>query len=190
MYSSDSEGNLAIWNTETLKLEVVLPFACGKIRRMILNSNGSKLFLACQDGNVRILETTFYNLIEEFHCHPNGLTAFALFPENENHLLTGGKDAHLKLWNLETKKCLKKIPAHNYVIYDVLFLDSKHFVTISRDKSIKVWDVASFTVLQKIDFKRGGHKHSVNSIIKISDLSFTTCSDDKSIRLFSNNDLL
>lgn len=190
LYSSDAEGNLAVWNTETLKLEVILPFACGKIRRMMLNSNESKLYLSCQDGILRVLETTYFNLIEEFSCHPNGLTAFALVSGNENQLLTGGKDAHLKLWDLETRTCLTSIPAHNYVIYDILFLDSKHFVTVSRDKSIKVWDSDQFAVIQKIDIKRGGHKHSVNSIIKISDLSFATCSDDKTIRLFSKSNLL
>jgi WD40 repeat protein len=189
LYSTDSDGNLAVWNTESLKLELILPFSCGKIRRMMLNSEESKLYLACQDGIIRVLDTTFFNLVDEISCHSSGLTAFALYPENENLLLTGGKDAYLKLWDLETKSCLKSVPAHNYVIYDILFSDSKHFVTISRDKSIKVWDTESFNVVQKIEFKQGGHKHSVNSILKIDEYSFATCSDDKSIKLFSGNGL-
>ncbi|MBM3186667.1 MAG: hypothetical protein FJZ67_10230 [Bacteroidetes bacterium] len=184
-YSSDSDGNLAVWNSVSLKLEVFLPFACGKIRRMSLNSDESKLYLACQDGFVRVLETEFYNLIDEYFSHEGGVISINLHPENENQLFTGGKDAHLKIWNLNSKKCEKSIPAHNYAIYDILFLDKETFVTISRDKSIKIWDRKSLRVLQKIDAKSKGHIHSVNSIVKLDDSSFATASDDKTINCFS-----
>lgn len=183
-YSSDADGNLAVWNSDSLKLEVFLPFACGKIRRMSLNPDESKLYLACQDGFVRVLETEYYNLIEEFFAHEGGATSITLDRENENYLFTGGKDAHLKIWNLNSKKCEKSIPAHNYAIYDILFLD-KTFVTISRDKSIKIWDRESLSFLQKIDAKSKGHKHSVNSILKLNDTTISTASDDKTINIFS-----
>jgi WD40 repeat protein len=185
-YSCDADGNLAVWNTSSLKLELFLPFNCGKIRRMTLNSDESKLFLACQDGFIRILETHFYNLIDEIYTHEGGVTALCLDPNNETIFLTGGKDAHLKVWNLTTKRCIKSIPAHNYVIYDVLFLVYDKFVTISRDKSIKIWDKKTFSVIQKIDSKSKGHKHSVNSIVKLNETSFVTASDDKTIKCFSS----
>jgi WD40 repeat protein len=189
-YSCDNDGNLAVWNTNSLKLELFLPFNCGKIRRMTLNSDESKLFLACQDGFIRILETNFYNLIDEFYAHEGGVTALCLDPNNEIILLTGGKDAHLKVWNLTTKCCIKSIPAHNYVIYDILFLEYDKFVTISRDKSIKIWDNETLSVLQKIDSKSKGHKHSVNSIVKLNETSFVTASDDKTIKCFSSIELI
>lgn len=184
-YSSDADGNLAVWNTDSLKLEVLLPFDCGKIRRMSLNSDESMLYLACQDGFVRVLETEFYNLIDEFFSHEGGTTSINLDPENENYLFTGGKDAHLKVWNLNSNQCEKSIPAHNYAIYDILFLNEKSFVTLSRDKSIKIWSKETLSVLQKIDAKSKGHKHSVNSIVKLDDSSFATASDDKTINYFS-----
>ena len=183
-YSCDSDGNLAIWSSESLNLDVFLPFACGKIRRMLLNSDETKLYLACQDGFVRVLETDFYNLVDEFYAHEGGVTALCLDSNNETILFTGGKDAHLKVWNLTTKRCIKSIPAHNYVIYDILFLVYDKFVTISRDKSIKIWDKETFSVIQKIDSKSKGHKHSVNSIVKLNENSFVTASDDKTIKYF------
>ena len=184
-YSSDADGNLAVWNSDSLKLDVFLPFACGKIRRMSLNSDESKLYLACQDGFVRVLETEFYNLIEEFFAHEGGTTSISLDRENENYVFTGGKDAYLKVWNLNSNQCDKIIPAHNYAIYDILFVQNETLVTISRDKSIKIWDRESLRVLQKIDAKSKGHKHSVNSIVKLNDSSFATASDDKTINYFS-----
>lgn len=184
-YSCDSDGNLAVWNTDSLKLELILPFNCGKIRRLVLNSDETKLFLACQDGSVRILDTEYYNVIDEFYTHEGGATAIALDPMDETILYTAGKDAHLKVWDLKTRKCIKNIPAHNYVIYDIMFLNLKQLVTISRDKSIKIWHKEYLNVIQKIDAKSNGHKHSVNSIVKLDDTKFATASDDKSIKCFS-----
>ena len=184
-YSCDSDGYLAVWDLVSLRLELILPFNCGKIRRMDLNSDGSKLFLACQDGFIRILDTEFYNLIDEIFTHEGGASAVKIDPNNETNLLTGGKDAHLKVWNLTSKKCVKSIPAHNYVIYDILFINNEKFITISRDKSIKVWDKESLNVIHKIDVKSKGHKHSVNSIVKLNEDCFATASDDKTVKCFS-----
>ena len=155
----------------------------------MLNKDETLLFLACQDGFVRILDTAYFNLVAEFFGHEDGVTCFSLFPEAERYMLTGGKDAHLILWDLETKTCLKSIPAHNYVIYDILYFDAKHFLTISRDKTIKVWDSKAMQVIQKIDSKKGGHKHSINSVLRVDQHNFATCSDDKSIKLFTRTGL-
>jgi WD40 repeat protein len=150
---------------------------------MCLDETGSKLFLACQDGYVRILETEYFNQIGEFYAHENGVTSLAFITEN-NQLITGGKDAILRIWNLETMQQIKAIPAHNFVIYDIQFLNSDEFITVSRDKSIKIWSLEKLIVLQKIEFKNGGHIHSVNKIQQLNATTFATCSDDKRIMIW------
>ena len=183
LYSTDADGNLAIWNTENYDLQLFLPFDCGKIRRMCLDETGSKLFLACQDGYIRILETEYFNQIGEFYAHENGVTSLAFHTESKQ-LITGGKDAILRIWNLETMQQIKAIPAHNFVIYDIQFLNSAEFITVSRDKSIKIWSVNNLGVTQKIEFKNGGHIHSVNKIQQLNATTFATCSDDKRIMIW------
>ena len=183
LYSTDVDGNLAIWNAENYDLQLFLPFDCGKIRRMCLDETGSKLFLACQDGYVRILETEYFNQIGEFYAHENGVTSLAFHTESKQ-LITGGKDAILRIWNLETMQQIKAIPAHNFVIYDIQFLNSAEFITVSRDKSIKIWSVNNLGVTQKIEFKNGGHIHSVNKIQQLNATTFATCSDDKRIMIW------
>jgi WD40 repeat protein len=180
LYTTDAEGNLAVWNTQDLQLQLILPFDCGKIRRMALNPEGSKLFLACQDGTVRVLETDFFNQLEDFFAHVDGASSIAVNPQN-TLLFTGGKDAILRIWDLQTFQQVKAIPAHNYVIYDIQFLSDEQLITVSRDKSIKIWDAITLTVAQKIEFKNGGHIHSVNKIQRIDSDTFVTCSDDKRV---------
>ena len=183
LYSTDADGNIAIWNTENYELQLFLPFDCGKIRRMCLDETGSKLFLACQDGYVRILETEYFNQIGEFYAHENGVTSLAFHTESKE-LITGGKDAILRIWNLETMQQIKAIPAHNFVIYDIQFLNSDEFITVSQDKSIKIWSLNNLAVTQKIEFKNGGHIHSVNKIQQLNTTTFATCSDDKRIMIW------
>ena len=76
---------------------------------------------------------------------------------------------------------VKKIPAHNYAIYSIVSLNNKNTIlTSSRDKTIKVWS-SDLTFMQRLDFKDGGHKHSVNKIRKLDEDRFVSVSDDKSI---------
>jgi len=56
-------------------------------------------------------------------------------------LLTGGRDAHLNIWQTDSYELIKSIPAHNWAIYDIVFNpDTTLFATASRDKTIKIWD--------------------------------------------------
>ena len=57
LYAADADGNLSVWDTTSLELLAYLPFDCGKIRRIAVSADGSKIALACQDGRVRILNT-------------------------------------------------------------------------------------------------------------------------------------
>lgn len=182
-YSADASGNVAVWSLDTWNLLLFLPTDCGKIRRMVLDKEGKKMFFASQDGYITILETDYFNVIHNFQSHKDGATSLMLC-EEENYLFTGGKDALLKSWDLSSGLELKVLPAHNFVIYDIVKLNDKNFATVSRDKSIKIWSKNSLEVLLKIDAHKNGHHHSVNNIIALDERRFVTCSDDKTIRVF------
>lgn len=184
-YAADAAGNLSIWDSEKLELLVYLPLDCGKIRRMEIFSNGEFVALVSQDGFVRIFDTLLFNEISCFNAHLNGGTAVLLNPRNSNQLLTGGKDALLKIWDWKTGQLIQEIPAHNYVLYDIISIENgESFATCSRDKSIKIWNSTDFSFQQKIDFKYAGHRHSVNCLLEISPNLFCSGSDDKKIILW------
>lgn len=186
LYTADGEGTLSVWNTQTLELLLQLPFDCGKIRRIIPSINGNILYLCCQDGKIRCVDTTYFNLANEFFAHNDG--AGILLEIDKNTFITGGKDAHIKLWDAQSNIFFKSIPAHNYMIYDFIRLNETTVVSVSRDKTIKVWNMENFSVLQRLDLKKGGHRHSVNCAVKIDDTTFATASDDARIIVWKNND--
>lgn len=176
-YTSDADGNLGVWSSKDLNLLLFLPFACGKIRDIAVSPNGTKIALACQDGYVRVLETQFFNLLDQFFAHDAGVTS--LIWQTEAILFSGGKDAYITKWEWETKKKVKSIPAHNFVVYQ-LSINSEMLISCSRDKSIKFWDLNSLTPLHKLDVKVGGHFYSVNRLI-LNNSRLISVSDDKRI---------
>lgn len=182
VYSTDADGNLAIWKSGSWELLLFLPLQCGKIRDIHLNADGSLIFLACQDEKIRIFETNGYNEILAFNAHKDGTNCLHLFPQKPELLLSGGKDGHLRIWNWQEEKMLLEVPAHNFGIYRIVFLhEGKYFVTASRDKTVKLWDAATCNVIQRIERKHGGHSHAVNDLWKVNEHEFVSVGDDKRI---------
>ena len=186
LYVSDAEGNLSVWNANSLELLIYIPFDCGKIRSMAVSSTGDHFVLACQDGNLRTLETEFFNEIQTINAHKDGGASVLFHPTNEDLLISGGKDALIKIWKWKEELLVETIVAHNYAVYDLLSIhDGKQFVSASRDKTIKVWNSSDFSFVQRLESKNGGHRHSVNALAKIDEESFVSCSDDKRIIVWS-----
>lgn len=182
IYSTDADGNLAIWQSGSWELLLFLPLQAGKIRDIHTNSDGSLVFLACQDEKIRVFETSGYNEILAFRAHKDGANCLHLFQHKPALLLSGGKDGHLRIWNWQEEKMLLEIPAHNFGIYRIIFLqEGRYFVTASRDKTIKLWDAGTCQVLQRIERKHGGHSHAVNDLWKKDENAFVSVGDDKRI---------
>ncbi|MEN9399975.1 MAG: hypothetical protein RL632_1076 [Bacteroidota bacterium] len=181
LYSSDADGNVAVWDANTLAHQLFLPLGCGKIRRMSVSSDGAFLAIGGQDGFVRILDTDFYNEVSSFYAHQDGVSAVLFHPEKNEILYSGGKDAILRLWDWKSGTIQKEIPAHNFVIYDILYVpENSLIISASRDKTIKLWK-EDLNFVERIDLREGGHRHSVNSLVSYSKNQFVSASDDKRI---------
>ena len=181
VYSADAEGNVAVWDAITLDLQLFIPLGCGKIRRMSVSTCGEFLAVGGQDGSLRIFDTQYYNEISSFYAHQDGVSTIMFHPNKKNEVYSGGKDAIIRLWDWQSGSRLKEIPAHNFVVYDLIYLpDSKFIVSASRDKTVKIWS-EDLEFIERIDQRSGGHRHSVNTLVKFSDNQFTSASDDKRI---------
>ena len=179
----DTEGNLLVVDYSGSLLTSFL-LDCGKIRQLKRFDN--KLFAACQDGTWKQFELPTFNELQSIHAHEGGVTALTCFPSSHT-LLTGGKDAYLRLWDLVTGKELRAVPAHYQTIYGIEQLSSgRELVTVSMDKTIKIWDEESLRVKQRIEFRQQGHNRSVNGCITVTDNLFVSFSDDKQVIVWEN----
>ncbi len=179
--AGDAMGNLSVWNSLDLSLLLFLPLNCGKIRKINVKKDGKLLVVHGQDEKIRIFETTNFNEIITLSGHENGANCSLFYGDEEETLLSGGKDGLLKIWDWQAEKLLKTIPAHNFAIYDLCLANRETIISASRDKSLKIWSTKDLEFMQKIELKTGGHKHSVNVITLLNDTEFVTASDDRKI---------
>jgi WD40 repeat protein len=180
-YAGDAEGNLSIWDIDTLKLLSFLPLGCGKIRDLGLSSSNEYILIAAANGQLISLESETLNEVDRFLAHNEACTSVLA---TNDYLITGGKDAYLRSWKSGGEK-IKAIPAHLFAIYRLIRINEL-FISASRDKTIKVWSM-KLDLIQRLDVKSGGHSHSVNDIVRISDHEFASCSDDRRIIIWEAN---
>jgi WD40 repeat protein len=137
------------------------------------------------DGYIRIYSADFL-LKNAWLAHEKTIFSI-IYSESTESLVSVGRDAHLRKWNLEGKALQLGVPAHIYAINTLVQSpDAQYLATGSMDKTIKIWDVETLKLLKVLDFARyGGHKNSINRLIWTSYQDFLVSgSDDKNISVW------
>jgi len=179
-----ADGSLSIWNCENWTLITHKKLTTNKLRSCI--EYNTQLLIGCEDGIIRILDSNF-NETDQIKTHDSGFGVNTLLiSPSKKYLISGSRDGHLNFHSLEANyELVKRIPAHNFAVYDIKFSpDQSKFITVSRDKSFKIWDAKALEVITKIDFKNKGHKASVNAVLWTKNNLIITTGDDRSIKVW------
>lgn len=182
-YAADADGNVSVWDFQLWELLLYLPLNCGKIREIAVSNDGSRMAVCGQDGYLRIFDVDTFNEVFTINAHKDGATAACFDPTSKDLLISGGKDAMLRLWDLPSGTCLKEVPAHNFAIYKLMTV-GEYLISTSRDKTIKIWK-HDLQFIQRLDQKEGGHKHSVNDAALMDSDRFVTCGDDSKMVIWT-----
>src|SRR6185295_8753407 len=110
-------GNFAICSLDTLSLIKIKKLCNEKARSININYVTSEIAVAAGDCNVRIYDLISLEEKKTFIAHQLSANIVTYSPGGKL-LLTGGRDAHLKIWDVKDYELIKSIPAHNYAIYD------------------------------------------------------------------------
>ena len=170
-YTAGGDGNFAVCSLDTLSLLKMKKLSYDKVRSIAFNDMTSEIAVGLGDSNVLIFDLHTLDYKKDFIAHELaekivGANIVRYSPDGK-FLLTGGRDAHLKIWKSQSYELVKSIPAHNWAIYDIVFNpDATLFATASRDKTIKIWDAKTYQILKRITKENfEAHTHSVNKLI-------------------------
>lgn len=183
--SSGGDGRICIWNND-FKLVHSIKAADKSARIIAIHPQLKEFAVGFSDHHIRIYSVSTYELLLDFLAHQNSVFALAYAPKG-NKLYSGGRDVLLRNWNLHHAYEMElNIPAHTLHINAIAFSpDEKLFATVSMDKTIKIWDAQTDTLLKVIDKARNdGHVTSVNKILWLSENELITCSDDRTVMMW------
>lgn len=187
IFVGSADGTLYVVDLRTMSFIKKVKLGDKSVRSIAVNSKLGEIALGLSDNTIRILDMDNYKQKYLIEAHALSVFAVDYSPEN-NHLISVGRDAHLKSWNsLNHYVPEQSVVAHMYAINSVsLSPDNRFMVTGSMDKSIKVWDLNEFKLLKVIDNSRyAGHGSSVNKVLWTKYKNqFISCSDDKKISVW------
>ena len=180
-------GTVLIVDLETLSVKKSIECSSQSARTISINKKRDEFVVGYSDNYIRVFDLTNYSLKREWLAHDNSVFTLC-FSGDGNMLLSGSRDAKLKVWNAdEGYGNAHEIAAHMYTINHIAYSpDSKHFVTCGMDKSIKVWDSQEYRLIKVIDKARhAGHGTSVNKLAWTSfNNQLVSASDDKTLSVW------
>jgi WD40 repeat protein len=165
VYTVGADGLLNELSAKDLRVLNTYRISMKALRKAIV-VDGSQLYIASSDGKIYVFNT-LKNTVDQILDQNTDKAIFSLAEYHQQQkIISGSMDAHLRIWDLNSKSLQKTIPAHLYTINDVLIDPlNKLLFSAGRDKHIKVWAMEDMSLLKVIDFhKFKAHTHSVNTL--------------------------
>jgi WD40 repeat protein len=180
LFSAGGDGFLTRWDTENARTIESLQLAHQSLRALAFSEKRSEIAIGASDQSIYLLDAETLEIKRRLKdAHTHSVFSLAYSPDSQI-LISGGRDAMLRIWDLEDDcSLLSEQPAHWYTINHLVFSpDGMHFATASRDRTLKIWDAKTFELLKVLDTLRfGGHTRSVNRLLWLPD-ALISCGDD------------
>lgn len=178
-------GKVLLCDLESLTLIQTLDHSEKSARCIAINSLRHEFAVGYSDGHVRIFDLGEFHLKKTIPAHDNSVFTLC-YDQSQDYLLTSGRDAHIKHWDIKGDyQLLKDVPAHLFAINHLQYRpDFAYFASCSMDKSIKVWDAQQLSLLKVIDKSRhAGHGTSINKLLWLQD-ALISVSDDRKVSVW------
>lgn len=183
--TAGGEGLLTVWDLETGHAVESYHLSNQALRSIAYSADRGELAVGASDGSIYLLNSETLALKKVLtNAHENSVFTLAYTPGGR-HLLSGGRDAMLRIWKTDDFLPVSEQPAHWYTLNHIVFSpDGAHFATASRDKTVKIWDAATFSLVKVLDVVRdNGHVNSVNRLMWLPD-GLVSASDDRNAKIW------
>jgi len=186
-FAALSDGVVLVMNKDEFAVRKYLKASAQSARCIAVNPKTREIAVGYSDNLIRVFGADDLELRQTLVSHTNSVFSLQYSPDGK-YLLSGSRDAHLKIWNvLESYSLEKDIVAHLFAINHVVYSPDSHlFASCSMDKSIKIWDASAFRLLKVIDRARhAGHGTSINKLLWTNfNNQLVSGSDDKRISVW------
>jgi WD40 repeat protein len=148
--------------------------------RCILETEVS-YFIGASDHLIYEIDKVDFDIKRILAGHTNSVFALELI--DDTTLVSIGRDAMIRAWDLTIGEQVNAVPAHEYQAKSLSW-NGRILLSSSMDKTIKLWD-SELDLLKVIDFERyQGHTNCINKVQWLDENMFVSCSDDRMLYLW------
>lgn len=122
--------------------------------------DGQRLFSCSADKTVIVWDTTTACRLKKLRNHQSHVNAISASPDNTNLLASVGDDAHLNIWDLRSRKCVKSLN-DKYQLTAVSFSKNNDQIFVGGiENSINLWDLKK----DAIQYSLSGHSETITGL--------------------------
>lgn len=183
LIATGEEGVGYVWSLDNYTLLYRFRIADTTVRVIQPYVKTNQVAFGDKNGFVYLYDTTDFREIASQQVHNMPVTALAI---TETSLLSGARDAQLFRLSQHDLSVQQSLTPHMFTVYDILPHPSLPIIaTVSRDKSIKIWDEETLSLLKNVNIERGydAHRLSINTAMWLEN-RLITAGDDKLVKIW------
>jgi len=166
--SKDGRLVLSGSGVTTIKLWDVVTGRCLKVLDGYLGRDPTSLLVRCEvngQGPRLLVDAKTGREVGPFEGHTDKVSSVCLSVDGK-YALSGSWDNDVKLWAVDTVRCIRTFEGHNEGVLAVgMTPDGKYALSGGYDKTLKVWDVVSGRCVRTLN----GHESSVTGVCLSAD---------------------
>ncbi|XP_057970053.1 protein TORMOZ EMBRYO DEFECTIVE [Malania oleifera] len=167
LFSASHSRQIRVWDLSSLKCLRSWKGHDGPVMGMACDASGGLLATAGADRKVLVWDVDGGFCTHYFKGH-KGVVASIIFHSDPNRLIlfSGSDDATIRVWDLQTKKCVATLERHFSAVTSMAVSeDGRTLISAGRDKIVNLWDlhdyackmtVPTYEVLEAVCVVRSG----------------------------------
>ncbi len=168
LFTAGGDGLLTRWSIPQRRAMESLQLTSSSLRAIAFQPERNELAVGASDNAIYLLDADSLAIRRVIRdAHDNSVFCLGYHPHRPV-LLSGGRDAHLKAWQLDGDPKLHSSQAAHWFTINALAFDptGTYLATASRDKTVKLWSAEDLQLLKVLEGPRDkGHFNSVNTLL-------------------------